>query len=230
MALRSPRSASSSTGSVCLSTGVDSPVSAASSVRSRLASSRRRSAGTRSPLSSITMSPGTRSSAEMVWRLPSRSTLACGESMLRMLSRACSALPSWKKPIKAMMITTATMARASRVWPRKRLATAATSRMIISTLLNCSSNRRHQGRPFSCFSRFGPCCSRREEASSSLNPSRLLSTLAIASSRDMACQAVRGASWRSGISFSPIANGINSLYHSSMLRCSDAGQALFANP
>jgi len=67
--------------------GVDSPVSAASCVRKRVAWIRRRSAGTRSPLSTMTMSPGTSSSAGMLRRAPSRTTLARGEHVADALQR-----------------------------------------------------------------------------------------------------------------------------------------------
>src|SRR5215467_9021609 len=63
MFARSPTVALADTGSVDLSAGTDSPVSAASSVRRFFTSVRRRSAGTLSPDSSSTMSPGTSPSA-----------------------------------------------------------------------------------------------------------------------------------------------------------------------
>ena len=59
---RSPSAASAATGSVCFGTGRLSPVSADSSISSVAAVSTRPSAGTRSPASMLTMSPGTRSS------------------------------------------------------------------------------------------------------------------------------------------------------------------------
>ena len=79
MLARSPSAASAlSSISVPLATGALSPVRAASWV-SRVADRiRRPSAGTRSPASTCTMSPGTTSDAGMSRRTPSRVTLLCG--------------------------------------------------------------------------------------------------------------------------------------------------------
>ena len=67
--MRSPSGTSSpATGSTDFSTGVLSPVSAASSISSVAATIRRPSAGTLSPASKVTMSPGTTSSAGMSTR------------------------------------------------------------------------------------------------------------------------------------------------------------------
>ena len=64
--MRSPSGTSSpTTGTTDFSTGVLSPVSAASSISSVAAMIRRPSAGTLSPASKVTMSPGTTSSAGM---------------------------------------------------------------------------------------------------------------------------------------------------------------------
>ena len=79
---------------VDLEAGTDSPVRADSSMRRLLTSMRRRSAGTRSPDLRRTMSPGTRASASIWDHAPSRRAWAWRESILRMPSRACSALPS----------------------------------------------------------------------------------------------------------------------------------------
>ena len=59
---RSPSAASAATASTCLGTGTLSPVSADSSISSVAAVRNRPSAGTRSPASMLTMSPGTSSS------------------------------------------------------------------------------------------------------------------------------------------------------------------------
>ena len=60
------------------STGTDSPVSAASCMRSPAASTRRRSAGAMLPSPSCTRSPGTRSRAGTTISTPSRTTRASG--------------------------------------------------------------------------------------------------------------------------------------------------------
>ncbi len=125
MGERSPRSASAATGSSCLSEGRDSPVSADSSMRSEVASMRRRSAGTLSPARRRTMSPGTRSWASTVSQVPPRRTSEVGESMSRMEASASAALPSWKKPTSALMRTTAVMTMVSTTWPRTAVTTAA---------------------------------------------------------------------------------------------------------
>ena len=107
MLSRSPTVAFSETGSVVLSAGTDSPVSAASSVRRFLTSASRRSAGTLSPDSSSTTSPGTSSSAGSMRVAPPRRVRASADSMLRIESSAFSALPSWMNPSSALMTTTA---------------------------------------------------------------------------------------------------------------------------
>ena len=89
------------------STGTDSPVSAASSIFNEAISIKRKSAGTTSPASSITISPGTRSVDFTELVCPSRKTLAFGVDISRKASIASSALDSCTTPITALMITTA---------------------------------------------------------------------------------------------------------------------------
>ncbi len=77
MSVRSPRGVSGpSTDSTPFDTGKLSPVSADSATSSVAADSRRPSAGTRSPASMDTMSPGTSSSAGICTNSPSRCTRA----------------------------------------------------------------------------------------------------------------------------------------------------------
>ena len=90
----SPTVAFSGTASAVFSEGTDSPVRAASSVRKFFTSTRRKSAGTLSPDSSRTISPGTKFSAAINRVSLSRKVLASAESMLRIESRAFSAFPS----------------------------------------------------------------------------------------------------------------------------------------
>ncbi|MCY1541132.1 hypothetical protein D9M68_768070 [compost metagenome] len=113
MPVRSASGASGATGALSLSTGSDSPVSAASSMRRFFVASRRRSAGTRVPDSISTTSPDTRSPASISWRSPSRNTVARLASMACTASSARSALPSWMKPITALMSTTPKITAAS---------------------------------------------------------------------------------------------------------------------
>ena len=113
MLSRSPTVAFSETGSVVLSAGTDSPVSAASSVRRFLTSASRRSAGTLSPDSSSTTSPGTSCSAGSMRVAPPRRVRASADSMLRIESSAFSARPSWMNPSSPLMTTTPRMIAAS---------------------------------------------------------------------------------------------------------------------
>ena len=92
--VRSPKEASFVTGAVAFSTAIDSPVNIASCTRRPLAASNRRSAGTLSPASSRTTSPGTNSAASMLIREPPRNTEACGASIDRIADIASSARPS----------------------------------------------------------------------------------------------------------------------------------------
>ena len=102
MSTRSPRAASAATASTCLGVGTLSPVSADSSI-SRVAADRMRaSAGTRSPASMFTMSPGTSSSIGISASSPFRRTLALTTIMLWSADALASALPSWFMAIQAL--------------------------------------------------------------------------------------------------------------------------------
>ena len=107
--VQSPRGASSGSGPpAAFSTGTDSPVIALSSQRSPAASSRRASAGTRSPASSRITSPGTSSAASTRTGAPPRRAVAWGEVIFRSSSRARWAWSSWEME---MMLFTTTMTR-----------------------------------------------------------------------------------------------------------------------
>ena len=93
--VRSPTPASARHGIAAFEDGTDSPVSADSSMRSWNAWKSRTSAGTLSPGTSRTTSPGTRSAAGTVAQAPSRRALASADSILRMPASAFSARPSW---------------------------------------------------------------------------------------------------------------------------------------
>ena len=126
---RSPTPASSATGPVCFDDGTDSPVSAASSIRSWKLSMRRTSAGTLSPGARRTTSPGTRSAAGIVVHAPSRRACASAESMPRMPASAFSARPSCRNPMTALMIATAMITQKSSQSAMIALIAAAPSRM-----------------------------------------------------------------------------------------------------
>ncbi len=137
IAVRSPIAASSATGRVDFSTGTDSPVSAASSIRSVFAPIRRRSAGTLSPEASSTTSPGTSSAAGTVVRRPSRITATFSGTMPRRASIARLARNSWRKPIRLLSTTTASTTRPSVTLPTATASSEAASRTQISGLLTC---------------------------------------------------------------------------------------------
>ena len=111
MFFRSPRGTSFSPSrfkiETILLTGTDSPVSAASSIFMLALSMIRPSAGTASPASKSTTSPGTRSSLLKVTTLPSRRTLLVAAAISCSASMAASALLSCTTPKTALMITTA---------------------------------------------------------------------------------------------------------------------------
>ena len=96
-----------------LCTGTLSPVRAASSICKLALSSRRPSAGTASPASKITTSPGTSSSECSSTCLPSRSTLLVAAVMVCNASMAASALLSWYTPRMAFSSTTIRMMNTS---------------------------------------------------------------------------------------------------------------------
>ena len=100
--IRSPRAASAATASTCLGTGTLSPVSADSSISRVAAVSIRPSAGTRSPASMLTMSPGTSSSIGTEASLPSRRTLALTIIIFWSAATLAFALPSWLRPMAAL--------------------------------------------------------------------------------------------------------------------------------
>ncbi len=117
--VRSPTPAFSVTVSSCLATVVDSPVSIDSSTSRLLAKTSRASAGTLSPASSASKSPGTRlavstsvSTASSAWP-GRRNTVAFGAARDLSCSMACSALYSWEKPMRVLTNTTTPITIAS---------------------------------------------------------------------------------------------------------------------
>lgn len=126
----------SSTVVIPLSTCVDSPVRTASSVLSSTDSISRLSAGTRSPASRSTMSPGTTSFAGVITSFPSLISRACGAVSLRMASIAFSERYSWMKPTIELRITMAAIVRASVASPTRNEMAVAISSMITKMSLN----------------------------------------------------------------------------------------------
>ena len=102
MSIRSPSAASAATASTCLGDGTLSPVRADSSI-SRVAAVRiRASAGTRSPASMLTMSPGTSWSIGSSTSSLPRRTLALTTIIFSRADALASALPSWFIAIQAL--------------------------------------------------------------------------------------------------------------------------------
>ncbi|MBN9172304.1 MAG: hypothetical protein J0I50_10480, partial [Microbacterium sp.] len=126
---RSPTPAPAATGAMSFDAGTDSPVSAASSIRSWKDSIRRMSAGTLSPGIRRTTSPGTRSAAGTVVHAPSRRAVASADSIPRMPASAFSARPSCTYPMTALITATATMTQKSSQSAMIALMAAAPSRM-----------------------------------------------------------------------------------------------------
>ncbi len=100
--IRSPSAESAATASTCLGTGTLSPVRADSSISSVAAVSNRPSAGTRSPASMLTMSPGTSCSIGRVASAASRRTFALTTIIFWRAATLADALPSWLRPIAAL--------------------------------------------------------------------------------------------------------------------------------
>ncbi len=103
MSVRSPSGVSGDpTLSTPFETGKLSPVSAASAISSVAADSSLPSAGTRSPASIDTMSPGTSPSAGICTSSPSRRTRALMIIIFCSAATASAALPSWRRPSTAL--------------------------------------------------------------------------------------------------------------------------------
>ena len=201
--MRSPRGASGATGCSLFSTGMDSPVSADSWSCRLLVRTSRRSAGTLSPEARKTRSPGTSSSAGTSRRLPSRCTLAWSESILRMASSAASALPSWMKPMIALMRTTPRMTPVSTHSPSTAVTTEAPSSTKMRTLVNWLKKRADAERRFGGVSRLRPKTSSRRRTSSCVSPFDGLSSSSEVSSTERECQSRISRSFSSVIRRTP---------------------------
>ena len=99
----------STTGATDLATGIDSPVSTPSSHSSSSTVSKRRSAGTRSPMRSDTTSPGTRLVTGTRLARPSLRTSASCRIWARRAAIAISARYSLKKPSPTLRATITAM-------------------------------------------------------------------------------------------------------------------------
>ncbi len=155
--IRSPMPAfGSCIGSVPFSTGTDSPVRADSSVVRFTASISLPSAGTKSPSSIRTMSPGTSSEAGRFCGCPSLSTLACGELSLRRAAKDFSAFLSCHTPKMALVITIKRITTASVTSLTRYEIRAAANRSRISGSVSCRHSMANTVGPFCSASSFGP--------------------------------------------------------------------------
>ena len=142
--------------------GALSPVSAASCASSVADATIRPSAGTMSPASSRTTSPGTISSAGTISTWPSRTTRVCGTCSLASASTLARAFSSCRVPRTTLSSTRAATSAAVDSCPMTALAAAtATSMMFIGSRSWASPTTQIDG-GFSLLSLLGPVsCSRR---------------------------------------------------------------------
>ena len=157
MFVRSPRATSADASTpASFAMGALSPVSAASCA-SRVADRMiRPSAGTMSPASSCTTSPGTSSVASVRVTTPPRTTRACGTCILASASTLARAVSSWRVPspmLRRMRRKTMTPVETS---PMSRLTTTtATSMMFIGSRSREAAIAQPEG-GFSAAISFGP--------------------------------------------------------------------------
>ena len=131
----------------------------------------RPSAGTRSPASSTTMSPGTSCSAGSSVTCPSRRTLDLTINIFCRAATLASALPSWFSPSTALKIVRATSSRAvPHCWIITPLTIPATSRTICIGSWYWCRKARQPGSFCSAVNAFGPYFFRRLSASARLSP------------------------------------------------------------
>ena len=156
--MRSPNGAFSSRIAVAsLSTGKDSPVKAASCTLKFAVITNRTSAGTTSPASINTKSPGTSSFAGTLISFPSRITFATGADNSFSALRDFSAFFCWITPMTALSITINKMTAESITSPKKaEMAAAASSTKIITSVI-CSKNNLPTLLGFLCLNSLSPC-------------------------------------------------------------------------
>ena len=153
-----------------LPTTTDSPVRLLSSISRPWLATSRPSAGTRSPASISTRSPGTSCSAGISCLMAPRRTLDCGASMDFSVSRMRSARYSWWKPRAALNSTTTMITSMSVVSPMNPASRPAPSSTMVSRLWNCSATIRALERALFSGSRLGPWRASRAAASSAARP------------------------------------------------------------
>ena len=159
-----------STGSVPLATGRLSPVSADSAISIVAARSSRPSAGTMSPASIETMSPGTSCSAGISCSCPSRIALALTIIIFCNAATAVAALPSCCRPRTALNSVSATRTMPVSHSCSSRLTTPAASRTICIRSVYWRRNARQRGSAVPASNLFGPNRSARKATSAELRP------------------------------------------------------------
>src|SRR6516164_2264535 len=170
--VRSP-SATSPSGKVSgsLGTGALSPVSAASCTSSVAEDTIRPSAGTTSPASSSTTSPGTSLVESSCSTRPDRRTRACGTCSLASASTLAWAFSSWSEPITTLNVTSPSTTRAVAIWTMAKLAATTSSSMMFIGLTSWPRATVHILGGGSVGSAFGPYSSSRRSASWVSSPS-----------------------------------------------------------
>ena len=170
--VRSP-SATSPSGNVpaSLGTGALSPVSAASCTSSVAEETIRPSAGTTSPASIRTMSPGTSlvDSSSAIW--PERRTRACGTCSFASASTLARALSSWLVPITTLNNTSPSTTSAVAIWTIAKLAATTISSMMFIGLTSWPHATAHTLGGGSAGSSFGPYSASRRSTSAAASPS-----------------------------------------------------------
>ena len=171
MLVRSPSPTSAeASGPASLAIGALSPVSAASCASRVADRTMRPSAGTMSPASSCTMSPGTTSVAGTSVTAPSRTTRACGTCILDRASTLARAVSSCRVP-RPMLSTTSSPTRTPvETSPMSRLTTTTATSIRFIGSRSCTAAIAHGEGCFSAVIAFGPWDARRAAASVALRP------------------------------------------------------------
>src|SRR3989344_4981948 len=190
MLTRSPKGAFLVTiTSLCFSTERDSPVSKASSAFKFIFLMRRASAGKRSPVEIIIISPGTRSRAKISVSNPLRKTSAVGEASFDNTSSARLARSSWINPRMTENNIITPMVIASTMCPKIPENTAAAKRIIMREFLNWLKKSSIGKIRAEATSWFGPYFKSRSRAWSLDNPKvALVLSLSITSETERECQ------------------------------------------
>src|SRR6478752_7463578 len=172
MSVRSPSGASACvTVSGLFATGMLSPVSADSATSSVAAFSSRPSAGTTSPASIATMSPGTSCSAGTSTSSPPRRTFALMIIIFCRAATAAAAFPSWLRPRTALNSVRKSRTRpVPSSWRGQMLPIPATSRTTCIGSRYWRTNARQRGSVSAATKAFGPYFSSRVPTSAGESP------------------------------------------------------------